>query len=126
MSARTHPRLVGAFVLGAVALVLVAVLLLSGRGWFERRERFSVYFPGSLRGLDKGAAVTFRGIKVGEVVEVKALVTGQASRPSRSRSCSRWWVTCSRPPPAWRAPFWRAPPPRYARELVAGASAAVS
>ena len=81
MSARTHPRIVGAFVLGAIALVLGAVLLLSGRDWMEKRERFSVYFPGSLRGLNRGAAVTFRGIKVGEVAEVAALATGQASHP---------------------------------------------
>jgi len=79
VSAKAHPRLVGAFVLGAVALVLAAVLLLSSGDWFEKRERFSVYFPGSLRGLNRGAAVTFRGIKVGEVAEVKALLTGKPS-----------------------------------------------
>lgn len=79
MSAKAHPRLVGAFVLGAVALVLAAVLLLSSGDWFEKRDRFSVYFPGSLRGLNRGAAVTLRGIKVGEVVEVKTLLTGRPS-----------------------------------------------
>jgi paraquat-inducible protein B len=79
VSAKAHPRLVGAFVLGAVALVLAAVLLLSSGDWFEKRDRFSVYFPGSLRGLNRGAAVTLRGIKVGEVVEVKALLTGKPS-----------------------------------------------
>jgi paraquat-inducible protein B len=62
VSAKAHPRLVGAFVLGAVALVLAAVLLLSSGDWFEKRDRFSVYFPGSLRGLNRGAAVTLRGI----------------------------------------------------------------
>lgn len=79
MSAKTHPRLVGAFVLGAVGLVLATVLILSSGDWFEKRDRFSVYFPGSLRGLNRGAAVTLRGIKVGEVVEVKALLTGKPS-----------------------------------------------
>jgi paraquat-inducible protein B len=79
VSAKAHPRLVGAFVLGAVALVLAAVLLLSSGDWFEKRDRFSVYFPGSLRGLNRGAAVTLRGIKVGEVVEVKTLLTGRPS-----------------------------------------------
>ena len=38
-----------------------------------------MYFPGSLRGLNHGAAVTLRGIKVGEVAEVKALLTGKPS-----------------------------------------------
>ena len=78
MSAKKHPRLVGAFVLGAVALVLAAVLLLSSGDWFARRDRFTVYFPGSVRGLNKGAPVTFRGVKIGQVEDVKALLTGQA------------------------------------------------
>ena len=77
MSAKTHPRLVGAFVLGAIALVLAAVVFFSAGGWFEKRERFSVYFPGSVRGLNPGAPVTFRGIKIGEVAEVKAVLTGK-------------------------------------------------
>ncbi len=77
MSAKTHPRLVGAFVLGAIALGVAAVVFFSAGGWFEKRERFSVYFPGSVRGLNPGAPVTFRGIKIGEVAEVKAVLTGK-------------------------------------------------
>ena len=77
MSAKTHPRLVGAFVLGAIALGVAAVVFFSAGGWFEKKERFSVYFPGSVRGLNPGAPVTFRGIKIGEVAEVKAVLTGK-------------------------------------------------
>jgi len=77
VSAKTHPRLVGAFVLGAIALVLGAVLVVSSGDWFAKRSRFSVFFPGSVRGLNHGAAVTFRGIKIGEVQEVKAILTGK-------------------------------------------------
>lgn len=82
MSAATHPRLVGAFVLGAVALVLAAVVLLSSAGWFEHKEWFTVFFPGSVRGLNKGAPVTFRGVKIGEVQEVTAFLTGQQGEGS--------------------------------------------
>jgi paraquat-inducible protein B len=64
-------------VLGAIALVLAAVVFFSAGGWFEKRDRFSVYFPGSVRGLNPGAPVTFRGIKIGEVAEVKAVLTGK-------------------------------------------------
>jgi len=77
VSARTHPRILGAFVLGAIALVLAAVVFFSAGGWFQKRDRFSVYFPGSVRGLNPGAPVTFRGIKIGEVAEVKAVLTGK-------------------------------------------------
>jgi paraquat-inducible protein B len=77
MSAKTHPRLVGAFVLGAIALAMGAILALSSGRLFEVRDRFAVYFPGSVKGLGPGAAVTFRGIKIGEVVDVTAFLTGQ-------------------------------------------------
>ena len=40
-----------------------------------------MYFPGSVRGLDKGSAVTFRGVKVGEVYDVSAILTGQPDPP---------------------------------------------
>jgi paraquat-inducible protein B len=77
MSARTHARAVGAFVLGAVAVVLAAVLALSSGNWLARRDRFAVYFPGSVKGLNQGAPVTFRGVKVGDVYDVKAILTGR-------------------------------------------------
>jgi paraquat-inducible protein B len=75
VSARTHARAVGVFVLGAVALVLAAVLLLSSGNWLARRDRFSVYFPGSVKGLSDGAPVTFRGVKVGQVHDIQAILT---------------------------------------------------
>jgi paraquat-inducible protein B len=75
VSARAHPRAVGAFVLGAIALVLGAVLWLSSGDWFRPVARFVVVFPGSVRGLNKGAPVTFRGVKTGEVKAVDAVLT---------------------------------------------------
>jgi len=77
VTVKAHPRLVGAFVLGAVALLLVAITLLSSEGWFVRKDRFTVYFPGSVKGLNPGASVTFRGVKVGEVIAVRAILTGR-------------------------------------------------
>jgi paraquat-inducible protein B len=81
MSAKTHPRLVGAFVLGAIALVLAAVVFLSSGGWFQERARFVVFFPGSVKGLQTGSEITFRGVRVGEVVEVAGFLTGLPDNP---------------------------------------------
>jgi paraquat-inducible protein B len=64
-----------------VVLVLAAIMVLSSGNWLARRDRFAVYFPGSVRGLDKGSPVTFRGVKVGEVHDVKAVLTGRPEAP---------------------------------------------
>jgi paraquat-inducible protein B len=81
MSAKTHPRLIGAFVLGAVALVLLAITFLSSGGFLQQRDRFVVFFPGSVMGLQSGSAVTFRGVRVGEVIEVSPFQTGLPDNP---------------------------------------------
>jgi len=80
VSQKTHPRAIGVFVLGAIALVLGAIVLLSSGNWFEPKALFTVFFPGSVRGLNKGAPVTFRGVKVGEVKQVTAFLTGRDDR----------------------------------------------
>jgi hypothetical protein len=72
-------------VLGAIALVLAAVVFFSAGGWFEKRERFSVYFPGSVRGLNPGAPVTFRGIKIGEVARWAVPPASPPPGPDRDR-----------------------------------------
>jgi paraquat-inducible protein B len=81
VSQRTHPRAVGVFVLGAIALVMAAIVALSSGNWFEPRSLFTVFFPGSVRGLNKGAPVTFRGVKIGEVKDVTAFLTGRDEAP---------------------------------------------
>jgi paraquat-inducible protein B len=81
VSSKTHPRLVGFFVLGAVALVLGAVVILGSGDLLRRTDRFTVFFPGSVRGLGKGSMVSFRGIKIGEVRSVHGIWTSRPDEP---------------------------------------------
>jgi paraquat-inducible protein B len=70
MSRRADPKLVGGFVLGAVAL-LVALLLVFGRGnLFDSSRTVLAYFPGSVQGLRVGAPVAFQGVAIGQVSEI--------------------------------------------------------
>lgn len=77
--------LVGAFVLGALALIVVAIVSLGG-SLFASRVPAVVVFEGSVRGLYVGAPVTFRGVRVGEVeaiglqVDPKTLATHEPVR----------------------------------------------
>jgi paraquat-inducible protein B len=77
VSARAHPRAIGAFVLGAVTILVVAIVALSAGDWFTPKDRFAIFFPGSVGGLNPGAPVTFRGVRVGEVKDVTAFLTGK-------------------------------------------------
>ena len=70
MSRRVNPTLIGAFVVGAVVLGVTAFLLLGNVGLFQDREKVSMYFTGSVEGLNKGAPVNVRGVKVGTVIDI--------------------------------------------------------
>lgn len=74
MSSKANPKVIGAFVLGAMALLVGGVVALGGDRWFKQREVVVAYFPGSIKGLRVGAPVTFRGVPVGQVTEISVLV----------------------------------------------------
>jgi paraquat-inducible protein B len=72
MARKTNPKLIGAFVIGAVALVVVAVLAFGSGTLLKPKDRAVLFFTGqSLSGLDVGAPVTFQGVRVGEVTDIK-------------------------------------------------------
>jgi paraquat-inducible protein B len=70
MKRKSHPMRIGLFMLGAVALLVAAVVLVSGGGLFASRERAVAYFDGSVYGLQLGAPVVFRGVRLGSVVGI--------------------------------------------------------
>jgi len=63
MGKRVSPTLVGAFVLGAVALAVVTVVVLGSGRLFQRKHLFALYFSSDVNGLKVGAPVKFRGSK---------------------------------------------------------------
>ena len=74
---QASPALVGAFVIGAIALIVTGLLVFGGTGWFVERNTYVAYFPGSVKGLRVGAPVDFRGVTVGEVTDIKVLFNPQ-------------------------------------------------
>jgi paraquat-inducible protein B len=61
------PAVIGAFVLGGLGLGVVAILMFGGGQFFTRTVHAVAYFQGSVAGLEVGAPVTFRGVRVGAV-----------------------------------------------------------
>jgi paraquat-inducible protein B len=70
---RANPAVIGGFVIGAVALLVIGLLVFGGAGWFVQRDTFIAYFPGSVKGLHVGAPVDFRGVTIGQVKEIRVL-----------------------------------------------------
>ena len=73
MSKKANPVLVGSFVLGALGLIIAAIIILGNIKLKDNRLRCIAYFTGSLYGLDIGAPVTFRGVAIGRVSQIRIL-----------------------------------------------------
>jgi paraquat-inducible protein B len=71
MAAKANPKIVGGFVLGAVALAVATVAVFGGGNMLAKRPRAGTYFQGSVAGLEVGAPVTYRGVRVGEVKSIR-------------------------------------------------------
>lgn len=72
MSRSANPVTVGAFVLGMLVLAFLLVLFFTGGHWFSKRNHYTLVYETSIKGLNVGAPVTLKGVKIGEVTEIKA------------------------------------------------------
>jgi paraquat-inducible protein B len=77
MSKRANTTVIGAFVIGAIAMTLGAVMLLGTGQFFNEHIVVVTVFEGSVTGLDVGSPVEFRGVPVGTVTNIKALYDPQ-------------------------------------------------
>jgi len=67
---KRNALLIGAFVLAALAMIVVGVLWLSGNTLFKKQQEAMIFYKGNVTGLYVGAPVTFRGVAVGQVEEI--------------------------------------------------------
>ena len=73
MTKKANPKLIGAFVLGAVALAAIGVVIFGSGRFFAERHEYVLFFPGSVKGLTVGAPVTLEGVTIGTVTSVKVV-----------------------------------------------------
>src|SRR5438876_282119 len=71
MRTRASARLVGLFVIGAVALAIAAVALLGSGRLFRKTHSFILVFRGNVNGLRVGAPVKIKGVNIGSVTDVQ-------------------------------------------------------
>lgn len=70
-------RVVGLFVIGALALLVAGVWAISSGRLFTQWRTWVVFLPGAANGLKEGAPVTMRGVQIGQVRDVELFFTGQ-------------------------------------------------
>ncbi len=70
MSKQANPTIIGAFVVGAIALIVGTLILLGSGALFSNKQTYVTYFDGSVQGLRVGANVNFRGVRIGQVRDV--------------------------------------------------------
>lgn len=70
MSKPANPKMIGAFVLGAIILTIAGIVVLGGGKLFQKRIPVVMFFGGSVTGLTVGSPVNFRGVRVGQVTNV--------------------------------------------------------
>jgi paraquat-inducible protein B len=79
MSTKVSKAAIGAFVLGAIALLVAGVLVFGAGKFFTTEHKYITYFDGSVKGLNVGSPVTFRGVKVGAVTDI-SIIANPAKR----------------------------------------------
>lgn len=77
----------GIFVITALIILTVLLLTIGGRGLFASQAKYSMFFDKSVKGLNVGSPLMFRGVRIGQVTDIqltshkRAYVNGELSWP---------------------------------------------
>src|SRR4029450_3146564 len=77
MGSKINPTTIGAFVVGAIVLLIAGGLLFGGGKFFQEKLPYVLFFDSSVEGLNVGAPVVFRGVQVGQVTAISAIADPQ-------------------------------------------------
>ncbi|MBT3257895.1 MAG: MCE family protein [Deltaproteobacteria bacterium] len=67
MNGKASKTLIGAFVVGAVILIVAGLMVFGGGKFMKKTQDFVLFFTGSVKGLSVGAPVLVGGVKIGSV-----------------------------------------------------------
>ncbi|MDD3274783.1 MAG: MlaD family protein [Candidatus Omnitrophica bacterium] len=70
MTKRADKVKIGAFMVGAVILLVAAILVFGSGALFKHADKYIVFLDGSVKGLSVGAPVSFRGVKIGNISSI--------------------------------------------------------
>ncbi len=70
MIKKTNKAVIGAFVLGAAALLVTAIAVFGSGDIFKKADKYILFLDGSVKGLSVGAPVIFKGVKIGNITNI--------------------------------------------------------
>lgn len=71
MGRKANPIVIGAFVVGAIALAVFGIVIFGSGRLFADTTPFVMYFSGSVDGLSVGSPVKFKGVEIGGVTSIQ-------------------------------------------------------
>ena len=74
MSKRANTKLIGGFVVGAIALIVSGILIFGSGKYFVQQKKYVLFFEDSVQGLNIGAPVDFKGVNIGTVTDIKIVL----------------------------------------------------
>jgi phospholipid/cholesterol/gamma-HCH transport system substrate-binding protein len=70
MSAKANYFKIGLFVVAASVIGVVSIIVLGAGSFLQKKVLIETYFVESVQGLEEGAPVKFRGVRIGKVTEI--------------------------------------------------------
>jgi len=74
MSKEVNRIAIGGFVSGGIGLALLAMLFIGSGKYFQQKSKQVLFFEGSVKGLNVGSPVKFRGVDIGEVTKIQLTI----------------------------------------------------
>jgi paraquat-inducible protein B len=74
MSKEVNKIVIGGFVIGGIGLAVLAVLLFGSGKFFQKKSMHVLFFEGSVKGLNVGSPVKFRGVDIGMVKNIRLTI----------------------------------------------------
>jgi len=73
MSKQANPKVIGGFVLGALALIVIVFVIFGSAEFFKKTYSFVIYFEGDVTGLRTGSPIKVRGVDIGSITKITPL-----------------------------------------------------
>ncbi len=78
MTQNKQALLIGGFIVGAALILSIGLTIFGSGALFRKDLTYIAFFDGSVKGLRIGAPITFRGVRVGTVTDMRVTIDGRS------------------------------------------------